>query len=210
MSWKEIHTSGCVLSMRLTPLPERHEIEEAFKSLRRTVLRGTETFKGRTHDSAGELSQTPKNVQWNPRYEFSSSLEAHPSRTRYWCAYGTEYPGDRPGRPLKITCEINPPLEGINRGLAGAFLYYPHNPKKRVYYAHSGKLNLVVNGKRLLRDEILQRFENMRPKWDVQEIAQLGKLIILGAVDDPSTVASIARFVHTVERWRRQNGSSGC
>lgn len=188
----------------MTPLTDSGEIRNAFDRLRRNIQRGTEIFKGRVHCARlGELAGTPKDVHWDRRHNINSCMRLHPTKTRYWCAYGAEYPGERPGRCLHISCEINPPFKGINRRVSGAFLEngLSSRKRKRVYYAHNGKLNLTVEGRRVGRNEILDCFAKLG--WRVKHIPQLGRMIILGSVDDRSTVSNIALFVQIVEVWRR-------
>jgi hypothetical protein len=57
------------------------------------------------------------------------------SPTRYWNAFGREDP--QLHSSLSITCEINPPHEGINRRVAGAF---GRDERDRLYVLHSGKI----------------------------------------------------------------------
>lgn len=54
---------------------------------------------------------------------------------KYWNAFGTKEPAE--GRNLPITCEINPPLAGINRRLARVYL---EDDFGQVILAHRGNI----------------------------------------------------------------------
>lgn len=64
-----------------------------------------------------------------------SGAQKGPKIPKYWNAFGTEDPNEN--EMLSITCEINFPLSGIERRVAGAFAKDDAN---RLYVVYRGKI----------------------------------------------------------------------
>jgi hypothetical protein len=78
-----------------------------------------------------------------------------PIENRYWCTFGTGEPAE--GVSLSIVCEVNIPIEGINRRVAGAFA---RDEAGLVCLLHGGK---VGGGKaRVGKETFLEYFTDGR------------------------------------------------
>lgn len=55
---------------------------------------------------------------------------------RYWNCFGIARPD--PEKALQITVEVNPPLEGMDRKVGGAFARDPHAGD--IYFVHRGRI----------------------------------------------------------------------
>ena len=106
---------------------------------------------------------------------------------RYWNAFG---PG-KPGTAVSITCEINPPLEGINRYPAGAF----GRSEDDLYILHRGKFHA---GRPVRKDFIEEYF---RGCWrSVHDGDRVSRLLVVGKLADSHFVDSLHKFVAETAR----------
>jgi 5-methylcytosine-specific restriction endonuclease McrA len=117
-----------------TLITKRREIGVAFQELRNRITEGVRPLHRRlSYPGAGQ--QTHR-VYWRPKDGFWAVLEI--SDSYYWCLYGHEDPTRlSPRQPLLITCQINPPLEGMPGRCGGAFAL---DEKGNLTYAHTGKV----------------------------------------------------------------------
>jgi hypothetical protein len=109
--------------------------------------------------------------------------------SRYWNAFGLSEVVPRQNSMLSIVCEINPPVEGLNKRAQGAFAQddYGH-----VWLVHRGKIG---GGKPGIGRKLF--FENYQ--GEVMEIAG-NKIAMIGDISSPDFVEHIRNFVQEVER----------
>jgi hypothetical protein len=117
--------------MNLSPITTRKESKVAFDALRSCLVKGAKKFD-RNVGWPGDHGQF--NLYWHDDAGFWVVFGVE-ELSRYWCAYGTMDP--KAHRSVDITCEINPPTEGIDRRCAGVFL---KDSGSGLYLAHSGKV----------------------------------------------------------------------
>jgi hypothetical protein len=112
---------------------------------------------------------------------------------RYWNAFGTGEPKWKTRHSHKITIEINPPYEGINRHITGVFL---KDSNDGLFLFHRGKLGggKIGIGKTLFFKEFSGKQE------EVQDGLRITNLAWIASFDDPRFVEQVAFFVHEVER----------
>ncbi len=117
--------------MNLTPITSRSEVRAAFRLLKSSLTQNATRLRRNVGWPSGDDEFT---LYWHEKQAFWVVF-GFESLSRYWCAYGTANPTDS-RRSLPITCEINPPLSGINRGCGGLFL---KDSAAAAYLSHSGK-----------------------------------------------------------------------
>ena len=114
-------------------------IIENKKGIEKNQAKFLEIFKKRTDkiikSKAGFLGgQKEGNFYWSQ----DLGIWFYPRKidnSRYWNSFGTQEP--KKGKNYAITCEINFPIEGIKRGIAGAFA---KDESGNIYMIHRGKL----------------------------------------------------------------------
>lgn len=115
------------------------------------------------------------------------------SGNRFWNAFGTGEPKWNSGYSHSITCEINPPYEGINRSISGVFA---KDPDGKLYLLHRGKIG---GGKKGVGKALFVR--EFRGSWEeVEDGKEFSKLALIASFDSPRFAEQIADFVHEVER----------
>lgn len=111
--------------------------------------------------------------------------------SRYWNAFGTGKPGE--GENVSITCEINFPLKGINRRIAGAFVV---DGLGGVYVVHRGKIG---GGRKGIGKRLFE--ENYRGPWrDVKDGEVENVVALVGALNPPQFARQVSDFVYEVNR----------
>jgi hypothetical protein len=112
---------------------------------------------------------------------------------RYWNAFGTGEPKWKTKDSHKITIEINPPHEGINRHITGVFV---KDSNDGLFLFHRGTLGggKIGIGKRLFFKEFIGKQE------EVQDGSKITNLAWIASFDDSIFVEQVAFFVHEVER----------
>ena len=112
---------------------------------------------------------------------------------RYWNAFGIMRPD--PDKSLQITVEVNPPLEGIERKMGGAFARDPSTGS--LYLVHRGRIG---GGQKGIGAELFwSRFRGgvllREPDRD-----EPSRVVIVGKVGAPEFPRDVAGFVHEVGR----------
>ena len=111
--------------------------------------------------------------------------------SRYWNAFGIGKPAE--GKNVSITCEINFPLRGINRRVAGAFAVASLGG---VHVVHRGRIG---GGKKGIGKSLFQ--DNCRNEWrDVKDGEVESTVAMVGALSSPNFARQIRGFVCEVDR----------
>jgi hypothetical protein len=140
----------------------------------------------------------PSTVWWDPARDFwfhFDSLQRVPER--WWCAYGVSDPGSARGT-LTIAVEINFPVTGIDRRIAGAFV---EDDQGNVHLVHSG----AVGGGRpgISRDSFLTWYQNQGNNLtNVRWGAETREAIVVARLGDPQLADHVAQFVHDVASYK--------
>lgn len=112
--------------------------------------------------------------------------------SRYWNGFGIDEPEEYSGRT--ITCEINFPIKGIKRAVAGAFA---EDESGNVYVIHRGKLGGNYSKKTF--------DENYEGEWTrVQDGDMKTDIVVISRLDDPELPEHVKDFVYDV--YRMKNG----
>ena len=113
--------------------------------------------------------------------------------TRFWNGFGTERP--RPGSPLPITVEINPPIKGIERKVGGAFARDPESGD--VFLLHRGRIG---GGQRGVGSEMFWRRFRGGILMREPDREQPARAAVVGRIGAPQFARDVAAFVHEVRR----------
>ncbi len=131
------------------------------------------------------------NVLWSDSlcmWFYSRRLDHH---NKYWNAFGFEYPSHI--RSLSITCEINIPIEGINRRLGGAFI---KDKSDNIFIIHRGNIGGGRKGigKSLFRD-------NYNGEWiDFNDGSRIENAAVVCELNSADIVLDVKRFIIEVNR----------
>jgi len=176
----------------LVPLVERSEIRGAY-----------ERFYDRIHGTVQPVTRTvgfqgdsfELEVYWHPEQHIWSHFEEPDWAERYWCIFGTD--DVNTNESLSITCEINPPYEGINRRVAGVFA---GDEGGDVYVTHSGKIGGGREGVGKVQFLLFCGDDRLvELSWPDGKSSEA---ILIGRLDDVHLIEDIASFVYQVQRFK--------
>ena len=182
-----------VQSSSLTPLVDRQEIAEAWALLQDAMRGGSEQLQRKVGWPGGNGDFT---LYWHADQGVWGVLEPDFASGRYWFGLGTEDP--RPVRMVSLVCEINPPVEGINRRCAGLFV---RDADGVIYLTHSGRVGGGRPG--IGKREFVASYNggDIRPiQWPDGRVTEA---FVIGPVGSDALPARIAHFVHEVERFKQ-------
>lgn len=178
----------------LRVITDRHELYDAERMLREGFGGGA-SFIEKTQIGFQGGSVTAA-VHWHPRLVVWGSLNDYPPNEknpgRYWNAFGTQDPNRYTN--LSITCEVNPPHEGINRRVAGVFAR--DDTTGQVVVLHRGRIG---GGRKGISRQLFWRrwsgeVENV---WDGRALVRCAVVADLGA---PGVADQVAKFVRQVSQ----------
>jgi len=119
--------------MPLTALTDKSQMAGAIKILKESLTRDCRRYARVIGFQAGSFEG---DVYWNDVERYWSCLG--PGRDeRFFCGYGVQDP-ESTMTNLSITCEINPPHQGIKRSCRGVLVC---DLQERIYLGHSGHVN---------------------------------------------------------------------
>ena len=127
-------------------------------------------------------------IRWSPLlglWFYSEIIEAN----RYWNPFGLSEAAPRENSMLPIVCEINSPVEGLNKRAQGAFM---RDENGHIWLLHRGKIG---GGKPGIGRKLF--FENYQG-----ETMEIGceKFAVIGDIDSLDFVDRVTNFVREVER----------
>lgn len=142
------------------------------------------------HCKIGHLGSSGDNTVY-----YSAELDfwftTHRNDNRYWNGFGIGKP--ETGKNTSITAEINPPYEGINRNIGGAFGY---DSEGNVLVLHRGQIGggRVGIGKTLF-------FDNFRGDFDVaNDGGRETDFCVIGSLNSKHFPKQILNFIQEVAR----------
>ncbi len=170
-------------------LSARAKIENAQNRLRLAVeIRKPQLLPTTIGYQSGSFAT---DVMWLPSLGFWAYFGMPPNEKspseRYWNVFGS----GKPKNSASITCEINPPIDGINRRVSGAFA----ETESGVALLHRGRLN-VSGG--ITKEFFVQHY---RGKWvEVEDGEKISSLVYIGDLDSLDLCEEIGKFVRQVAR----------
>lgn len=133
-------------------------------------------------------------VRWAAKLGIWIHSEFLHRRKYYWNAFGVKKP--RPGGAAEITTEINSPLSGINRRIAGAFA---RNEEGNLLLVHRGKIG---GGRKGIGKALFE--ERYKGEWvTALDDGVQSRFALIGALDSRELGQRISRFVHEVDAMKR-------
>lgn len=142
-------------------------------------------------------------ISWRPEYEeadvrWSSKLDmwwySKPIGNRWWNVFGIGQPISY--KTVSIVCEINIPIRGITRNIAGAFI---EDEDKRVFVSHRG--NRWGGGRRGITKELFWQNYSGRSEV-VDDGGRHARVAIIAEIGNPKLPSDIATFVNWVARTK--------
>jgi hypothetical protein len=178
--------------MTLTPLTKKAEIHAAYdlfvKSLKQRATRHpcVVGWKG----GSGKFT-----LYWHEQASFWALFDIGDSG-RYWCAFGITVCSQN--EPVSITCEINPPNEGVDRRKGGLFL---RDSGSGLYLAHTGK---IAGGRKGIGKAAFLESYNYSEKEEIEwPDGETSKVIPLGRIGGRSFINGIGNFIHAVDAFKK-------
>jgi len=142
-------------------------------------------------------------ISWRPEYEeadvrWSSKLNlwwySKPLENRWWNVFGIGQPVSY--ESLGITCEINIPMRGIDRNIAGAFT---EDGDKRIFISHRG--NRWGGGRKGITKELF--WQNYSGHSEViDDGGRYARVAIIAEIGNPKLPSDITTFVNWVARTK--------
>lgn len=176
----------------LTVLHEKSEIASA-QARFVDVMRAGATRAGML-PIGWQGGQATREVFWHPNFDLWMCFDDFIGRSRYWSAFGTDDPRQTKGN-LSIRVEVNSPRSGINRRIGGAFA---RDADGDLYLLHRGN---VGGGKKGIGK---RAFMSLYPGAivSVADDGAMSDMIVLGRIEQTEFRASLASFVHAVQRFK--------
>lgn len=130
-------------------------------------------------------------VSWSSIFGLWLYLGRVANGNRYWNAFGQENP--REHHNLSITCEINFPLEGINRRVSGAFA---SDDSGRLFLLYRGRIG---GGRPGISKSLFS--QNYSGEWtDVRDGELDTKVALIAALGSTNFTQRVGQFVYEIER----------
>lgn len=110
------------------------------------------------------------------------------------------YAPEAPASSESATCEINLPVSGIDRRLAGAVV---RDGDGRLYLVHSGKIGGGRSGRGRRAFRAFLAGDNWQEtRWPD---GRTGELLVIAPLDGPRLARQIGRFVHAMHRYKHRH-----
>jgi HNH endonuclease len=172
------------------------EIREAYRILARRLQKGALAFNRTVGWAGGNRRVT---VHWHRRHRFWAALSPHINRNHYWIGFGLQDPRKHPDRVLNITCEVNPPHQGIDRRCGGIFL---RGSARNILLCHTGKVG--GGGEGIGKHSFLHHYPGkMQPvKWTGDKKSSTMRVVVLGKIDGSELLPNLARFIVDVDAFK--------
>jgi hypothetical protein len=178
--------------MEYTPVTNSEDVATAQDVMASRLKYGAEIFERAVGYRGGSSTL---NVYWHKDAALWAVLEPAIAPGRYYNAFGLVNPRDH--AMLSISCEINPPIGGINRRCAGFFV---HDKDGRVFLAHSGK---VGGGRAGIGKDSFNRFYTGGNRVTVNWPDGISSdCIIISDINSAGLTNDIAAFVAQVARFK--------
>ena len=183
--------------MLVEPLVQRDEIAEAFATYQSHLYRKAMELQGDFYIGWQGEGRNYKGIHWHQTNRMWSLLTSRCEVDKYWCCYGLEEPWSVDS--LSIVCEMNMPMEGVNRRMGGVFV---RDESGQVYLTHNGKIG---GGKPGVGKSAFLEAHNFRGKtaWSVAwPDGEVTGVIVVARIDDANLPDKVAKFVREVDKFK--------
>jgi hypothetical protein len=168
---------------------DKKSVSNAMKATRKQLLEvATERRRQKIGFHGGSDTYT---IHWSAPLKMWVLFQELDSR--YWNCFGITRPD--PAKSLQITVEVNPPLEGLDRKVGGAFARDPNTSD--LYFVHRGRIG---GGQKGIGARLFwSRFRGgaVMREPDREETS---RVVVVGKVGAPEFARDVAGFVHEVGR----------
>ncbi len=131
-------------------------------------------------------------IWWGSRKETDQKIR------RFWNAFGIGEPQWDSRNSHNITCEINIPLSGFTKQVAGAFV---KDESGQMYIAHSGKIGGGRQG--IGQNAFRRNFSGSEQWYRVSDNKGIRDMVIISDINSLQLVDRIAEFVKEVYRIKQ-------
>ena len=174
----------------LTGADEIRRAQEAFTS---AFGKGAVPINGvRIGYQGGSIEET---AYWLGAESVWLASQVAPEGNRFWNAFGTSEPN--PGGTASITCEVNSPLEGVNRRVAGCFARA--TASGHTLLLHRGRIGGGRAG--IGANAFWNSYEGAEIAADDDGAST--RFALVTDLDAGEVQGDVSRFVHVVERAKR-------
>ena len=173
------------------PLTSEHEISRVQERLNNLFFDTCEKISITLGFQGGSV---PSDVYYSEKYNIwfcPSIAQSESGEERYWNAFGI----NKPTKNESIVCEINIPIEGINRRIAGIFAT---DSEDGYALLHSGKIGGGRPGinKALFTNNYRGNFINVMYEGEKKSL----EYALVANLSDANAIQQIANFVNEVHR----------
>jgi hypothetical protein len=177
-----------------TLITSASEIRAAYERLERRLKRGGKQFSSVVSWPSGQREAT---VWWHEKYRFWASLSPRTNRNYYLVAFGLQNPKQH--NVLNIRCEVNPPRNGVNRRCGGVLV---RDSKGNILLGHRGKVGGGQTGIGKTAFWKDYKGDKSRIRWAKGRKRGEDEVIILGRIDSPDILVSLAKFLLKVHSFK--------
>ncbi len=173
-------------------IQDRPTVEQTFRSLVAALNRDSKPFDRKLgwKGGGGDFQ-----IRWSSKHRFWHRLDPNQVIGRYWLVFGTDDPTQ--AGSLALICEINPPLQGVNRRCAGVFLEDEYGNR---FLAHTGR---VGGGRTGIGKESFLSSQRGSLHDLVWPDGKHSDVVLVGQIKNPRFQAQVACFVRDVERFKK-------
>jgi hypothetical protein len=176
--------------MNLTPLTKKTEIKAAYAQLVKSLRNGATRHRCVVGWKGGSDVFT---VYWHEEAGFWVLFNVGDAGG-YWCPFGSANPAQN--MTVSITCEINPPNEGVNRRKGGVLL---RDSGSGLYLAHTGKISGGREG--IGKAAFLERYSGSREEIEWPD-GETTEVVLLGRIGGRSFINAIGHYIHAVDAFK--------
>lgn len=182
----------------LTVIEDDNQIQRAQQKLQRA-------FKSFS-DRSGIIIVGYKGGNTNLRVHYSRNIglwwghrmDAKARIPRFWNPFGVGEPKWDSKISHDITCEINVPLSGVSRAIAGAFV---QDESGEIYLAHSGKIG---GGRKGIGQKTFKENFSGSKQWKrVYDSKAEREMVVISELSSPRLMNRIANFITEVHRIKQ-------
>ncbi len=179
--------------MPFVSVTDAEEAQDSFERLAIDFQHGATPFH--SHFVGHQGGGGRYDVYWHGSQKTWGLFQRREDLGRFWNCFGINDPSEKSS--LTITVEMNPPLAGVNRHCAGAFL---RDADGRIYIAHNGR---VGGGRKGIGQQAFRQFAQ---GVDWQQVTwpdgRISSIIVVTPLDAPDIAINLAKFVHEVARFK--------
>jgi len=178
----------------LKTLQNENEIKKAQKDLENVLKKITNKrslvkigYKGGSREEDVSYSK-----MYNMWFCLGEELEGDSGKKRYWNVFGLNEPKEKSNNSIIV--EINPPLEGIYRRVAGVFA---KDNKNRIFLLHRGRIG---GGRKGIGQKSFYKYYSGKKSFTQEDDKQKA---LIGCITSPDFPKRLNNFVVEVNKIKK-------